>query len=72
MVSKAPHLLVEAVAALPAGSVAVDIYGAPAAYHGDDSYTRSIRPGSMVGLFRHDFEKSPRLFRLICLPIHLT
>ena len=36
MVFKAPHLLVEAVAALPAGSVTVDIYGAPAAYHGDD------------------------------------
>ena len=42
MVSKAPHLLVEAVAALPAGSVAVAIYGAPAAYHGDDSYTRDL------------------------------
>ncbi len=42
MVSKAPHLLVEAVAALPAGSVAVEIYGAPAAYHGDDRYTRDL------------------------------
>jgi GT2 family glycosyltransferase/glycosyltransferase involved in cell wall biosynthesis len=42
MVSKAPHLLVEAVAALPAGSVTVDIYGAPAGYHGDDSYTRDL------------------------------
>lgn len=42
MVSKAPHLLVEAIAALPAGSVAVDIYGAASAYHGDDGYTREL------------------------------
>ncbi|HUR34414.1 MAG TPA: glycosyltransferase [Vicinamibacterales bacterium] len=38
MVSKAPHLLLEAAARLPAGRVTVDLFGAPVPYHGDDSY----------------------------------
>jgi GT2 family glycosyltransferase/glycosyltransferase involved in cell wall biosynthesis len=42
MVSKAPHLLADAVASLPAGAVAVEIYGAPAPYHGDDAYLRDL------------------------------
>jgi len=42
MVSKAPHLLAEAAAMLPAGSVSIEIYGAPASYHGDDRYTREL------------------------------
>lgn len=42
MVSKAPHLLVEAVAQLPPGSVEAHVYGAPAPYHGDTSYSDQI------------------------------
>ena len=42
--SKAPHLLVEAAARLPAGSVTVDLAGAPVDYHGDDSYRRRLTP----------------------------
>jgi GT2 family glycosyltransferase/glycosyltransferase involved in cell wall biosynthesis len=42
MVSKAPHLLVEALAQLPPGSVEASIYGAPAPYHGDSSYSDEI------------------------------
>jgi GT2 family glycosyltransferase/glycosyltransferase involved in cell wall biosynthesis len=44
MVSKAPHVLLEAVSTLPRGSVAVDLYGAHTAYHGDDSYRRRLEP----------------------------
>ena len=54
MVSKAPHLLAEAVAMLPAGSVAIEIYGAPASYHGDDTYVRELdRRLSHPALTRH-------------------
>ena len=42
MISKAPHLLAEAIALLPAGSVEADIFGAPAAYHGDSTYSDAI------------------------------
>jgi GT2 family glycosyltransferase/glycosyltransferase involved in cell wall biosynthesis len=42
MSSKAPHLLVDAVAQLPPGSVEANIYGAPAPYHGDSSYSDEI------------------------------
>jgi GT2 family glycosyltransferase/glycosyltransferase involved in cell wall biosynthesis len=38
MVSKAPHLIVEAFQRLPHGSATLDIFGAYSAYHGDDSY----------------------------------
>jgi glycosyltransferase involved in cell wall biosynthesis len=38
MISKAPHLLLEATRALPEGSISVALYGAHTAYHGDDSY----------------------------------
>ena len=44
MVSKAPHVLLEAVSTLPRGSVSVDLYGAHTAYHGDDSYRRRLEP----------------------------
>ena len=44
MVSKAPHVLLEAVSTLPRGSVSVDLYGAHTAYHGDDSYRRQLEP----------------------------
>jgi GT2 family glycosyltransferase/glycosyltransferase involved in cell wall biosynthesis len=44
MVSKAPHVLLEAVGRMPRGSVTVDLYGAHTAYHGDDSYRRQLEP----------------------------
>jgi GT2 family glycosyltransferase/glycosyltransferase involved in cell wall biosynthesis len=42
--SKAPHLLFEAVAALPAGLATVHVYGDHAAYHGDDTYRSRLEP----------------------------
>lgn len=42
MVSKAPHVLLDAVQQLPSGSVEVHVYGSPVAYHGDDSYIREL------------------------------
>jgi len=44
MVSKAPHVLLEAVSRLPQGTVSVDLYGAYLAYHGDDSYRDRLEP----------------------------
>ncbi len=44
MVSKAPHVLLEAIRRLPPGAVSVDIYGAPTPYHGDDSYRTQLEP----------------------------
>jgi GT2 family glycosyltransferase len=49
MVSKGAHVLLEAVRALPAGSVSIDLYGAYAPYHGDDSYRQRLDL-----LLRHD------------------
>lgn len=42
MVSKAPHVLLDAVRRLPPDAVSVDLYGAHAGYHGDDSYREQI------------------------------
>jgi glycosyltransferase involved in cell wall biosynthesis len=42
MVSKAPHLLLEAFAGLPAGSATLDVFGAYTPYHGDDGYRRQL------------------------------
>jgi GT2 family glycosyltransferase/glycosyltransferase involved in cell wall biosynthesis len=42
MVSKAPHLILEAIRLLPAGSVSLNLYGAPADYHGDGSYSSTL------------------------------
>jgi len=44
MASKAPHLVLEAAAGMPPESVSVTIAGDLAAYHGDDSYSRTMRP----------------------------
>lgn len=44
MVSKAPHLLLEAAATLPQGRIAVELFGAHTAYHGDDSYRAQLEP----------------------------
>jgi GT2 family glycosyltransferase/glycosyltransferase involved in cell wall biosynthesis len=44
MVSKAPHVLLEALARLPPGSVSVDLFGAYSAYHRDDSYRPRLEP----------------------------
>ena len=42
--SKAPHVLLEAVATLPPGRVTVDLLGALAAYHGDRRYSDHLAP----------------------------
>jgi GT2 family glycosyltransferase/glycosyltransferase involved in cell wall biosynthesis len=44
MVSKAPHLLVEAWRRLPAGAAQVRMAGSLVPYHGDDSYRRTLTP----------------------------
>ena len=44
MVSKAPHLLLEAAAALPPGSVSIELFGEPVDYHGDTSYRDRLAP----------------------------
>jgi GT2 family glycosyltransferase/glycosyltransferase involved in cell wall biosynthesis len=44
MASKAPHVLLEAVAGLPPGRVALTIAGGVAPYHGDASYEAVVRP----------------------------
>ena len=48
MISKGPDVLLKAVHQLPPGSVAVEIFGGFAPYHGDDSYQRTLEP-----LLRH-------------------
>jgi glycosyltransferase involved in cell wall biosynthesis len=42
MISKAPHVLLEATRALPQDALSVTLYGAHTAYHGDDSYRRRL------------------------------
>ena len=44
MISKAPHVLLEAAARLPRGAVSVDLFGAHTPYHGDDGYRQQIEP----------------------------
>jgi GT2 family glycosyltransferase/glycosyltransferase involved in cell wall biosynthesis len=44
MISKAPHLLLEAAAGLPVGSVSVDLFGACSDYHGDAGYRQQLEP----------------------------
>ena len=44
MLSKAPHLLLEAHRDLPAGAATVEIFGAHADYHGDASYRGRLEP----------------------------
>ena len=44
MISKAPHVLLDAIRMLPAGSVSVDLYGAFTPYHGDDRYRAQLKP----------------------------
>ena len=42
MVSKAPHVLIDAFGRLPPGLASVDLFGRPTPYHGDISYQREI------------------------------
>ena len=42
MVSKAPHVLLEAVAGLPADAVSLDMVGGYSPYHGDDAYRATL------------------------------
>jgi len=44
MVSKAPHVLLEAHRQLEPGAAEVHLYGAPGGYHGDDSYRDRLNP----------------------------
>jgi glycosyltransferase involved in cell wall biosynthesis len=44
MISKAPHVLLEAFARLPAGAATVTLIGSHAPYHGDDSYRSRVEP----------------------------
>ena len=44
MVSKAPHLLLEAFRGLEPDTATVDLFGAHVDYHGDDSYRASLAP----------------------------
>jgi GT2 family glycosyltransferase/glycosyltransferase involved in cell wall biosynthesis len=54
MISKGPHILLEAYARLPPGAATVDLFGGAAAYHGDDSYQLRLEPLlSMAGVRVH-------------------
>jgi len=44
MISKGPHVLLEAISRLPHDALSVAIYGAPTPYHGDDSYRDRLAP----------------------------
>ena len=44
MVSKAPHVLLEAFRSLPGGAASLDIFGSHCAYHGDESYRDRLEP----------------------------
>src|SRR5262245_34441275 len=44
MVSKAPHLVLEAFAGLPAGAATLTLHGHYSAYHGDDRYRGVLAP----------------------------
>jgi GT2 family glycosyltransferase/glycosyltransferase involved in cell wall biosynthesis len=44
MMSKAPHVLLEAIGRLPRGAVSVDLFGPYSAYHGDDRYRHQLEP----------------------------
>jgi GT2 family glycosyltransferase/glycosyltransferase involved in cell wall biosynthesis len=44
MVSKAPHVLLEAFARLAPGRATVELFGAPADYHGDTGYRAKLEP----------------------------
>lgn len=44
MISKAPHVLLEAVADLPEDAVSVHLHGAVTPYHGDDRYRSRLEP----------------------------
>lgn len=44
MASKGLHVLLDALATLPAGSATIDVFGSPVPYHGDASYEDVLRP----------------------------
>ncbi len=44
IVSKAPHLLLEAFAGMPEGAATLEIYGGFGGYHGDDGYRAQVAP----------------------------
>jgi GT2 family glycosyltransferase/glycosyltransferase involved in cell wall biosynthesis len=60
IVSKAPHILLDAAQRLPLGTVSVDLFGGHASYHGDDRYRAQLAarlplPGVQArGAISHD------------------
>jgi GT2 family glycosyltransferase len=44
MISKGPHVLLEAFQQMPPGAVTVDLFGPHTPYHGDDSYRHRLEP----------------------------
>ena len=44
LVSKAPHILIEAFVGLPRGAATLDVFGSFAPYHGDDRYRAQVEP----------------------------
>jgi GT2 family glycosyltransferase/glycosyltransferase involved in cell wall biosynthesis len=44
MISKAPHVLLEAFRDLPPATASLDLFGARTSYHGDDSYRARLDP----------------------------
>jgi hypothetical protein len=64
--SKAPHVLLEALATLPPGSASVDVIGELAAYHGDDSYRKLLsRYLGLAGVRWHGHVPQPEVPRLL-------
>jgi GT2 family glycosyltransferase/glycosyltransferase involved in cell wall biosynthesis len=53
MLSKAPHVLLEAFAALPSGRATLTVAGGHAAYHGDDRYRDRVAPLLRYSGVRH-------------------
>jgi GT2 family glycosyltransferase/glycosyltransferase involved in cell wall biosynthesis len=58
MVSKAPHVLLQAFQALPANSAEVTLFGAYSAYHGDDSYLSVLEPLLKLPGVKHEGPRS--------------
>jgi GT2 family glycosyltransferase/glycosyltransferase involved in cell wall biosynthesis len=72
MVSKAPHVLIEAIAALPAGSCVAHIWGGHADYHGDRSYRARLAqlglPMEAGSIDRNDLRAALAQFDVLVVP----
>jgi len=69
MVSKAPHLLIEAFQRLPSGTATLDLFGAYSTYHGDDRYWPELAKWANDGRIRFHggvpHERIPEVFASI-------